>query len=464
MNKQPANPAKKEPLHIFNVNRFSLCTFAETIFTLNLPLFIAKRYFFSKKSQRAINIVSMISMLGVMIGTGALVVVLSVFNGFESLVISLYNSFDPDIKITAAEGKSFIPDSSVILNMKQMKGISGVSLSLEENALVKYHDKQYIATIKGVDETFANVSGVDTMMVDSRTDASITKDQHGPGEKKFKFELTSGDTDFAVVGGGIAYNLQLNMGDFFSQLDIYAPRKNSGSLNHPEEAFNRKFISPSGVFAIQQEFDSKYILVPIRFAREILENDSDVSSIEVAITKEADPEEIKTRLTGLLGNKFNVQSRFEQHALLYRIMKSEKWAVFLILAFILLIATFNVVGSLTMLIIEKKKDIAVFYSMGADAVLIRKIFFAEGLMITFIGAGLGLFIGGLICFLQQHFGFIQLGNSGSFVVDAYPVSMKVQDFISVFLTVFLIGSIAAWYPAKKLVERKINLDTVRVDE
>ena len=464
MNKQPSNPAENEPLHIFNANRFNLCTFAETIFTLNLPLFIAKRYFFSKKSQRAINFVSMISMLGVMIGTGALVVVLSVFNGFESLVISLYNSFDPDIKITASEGKSFIPDSSVIMNIKQMEGVSAVSLSLEENALVKYHDKQYIATIKGVDENFKNVSGVDTMMVDSRRDAPQQNDQQGTGEKKWMFELSSGDTDFAIVGGGIAYNLQLNMGDFFSQLDIYAPRKNAGSLNHPEEAFNRKFISPSGVFAIQQEFDSKYILVPMRFAREMLENENDVSSIEVAITKDVNQEEIKTRLSGLLGNKFKVQSRFEQHALLYRIMKSEKWAVFLILAFILLIATFNIVGSLTMLMIEKKKDIAVFYSMGADAGLIRKIFFAEGLMITFIGAGLGLFIGGVISLLQQHSGFIQLGNNGSFVIDAYPVSMKALDFISVFLTVFFIGSIAAWYPAKKLVKGKINLETVRVDE
>ncbi len=406
----------------------------------------------------------MISMLGVMIGTGALVIVLSVFNGFESLVISLYNSFDPDIKITAVAGKTFIPDSSAIEAIKKTDGIISVSLSLEENALVKYHDKQYLATIKGVDETFAKVSGVDTMMVDSRKDAPLQEDDQGIREKKWKFELTSGDTDFAVVGGGIAYNLQLNMGDFFSQLDIYAPRKDAGSLNHPEEAFNRKFISPSGVFAIQQEFDSKYILVPIRFAREMLENDSDVSSIEVAIKKGADTDEIETRLTELLGNKFKVQSRFEQHALLYRIMKSEKWAVFLILAFILLIATFNVVGSLTMLIIEKKKDIAVFYSMGAHSVLIRKIFFAEGLMITFIGAGLGLFFGGMICFLQQHFGFIQLGNSGSFVIDAYPVSMKAVDFIYVFLTVFIIGSFAAWYPAKKLVERKINLDTVRVDE
>lgn len=385
-------------------------------------------------------------MLGVMIGTGALIVVLSVFNGFESLVVSLYNSFDPEIKITAVEGKTFIADSATVEKIRRLDGISAVSLSLEENALVKYHDKQYIATLKGVDTSFATVSGVDTMMADG------------------KFLLSAGDTDFAVVGGGIAYNLQLNMGDFFSQLDIYAPRKNAGSLNHPEEAFNRKFIAPSGVFAIQQEFDSKYILVPLRFTREMLEDENAVSAIELSTNGTTDPEDLKSRLTALLGNGFNVQSRLEQHALLYRIMKSEKWAVFLILAFILLIATFNVVGSLTMLIIEKQKDIAVFYSMGADAVLIRKIFFAEGLMITFIGAALGLLTGGLICFLQQHFGIIQLGNSGSFVVDAYPVEMKIKDFLYVFLTVFFIGSIAAWYPAKKLVERKINLDAVRVDE
>jgi lipoprotein-releasing system permease protein len=396
----------------------------------------------------------MISMIGVMIGTGALIVVLSVFNGFESLVISLYNSFDPDIKITATEGKTFIPDN-VVTSIKNIGGIKSFSQTLEENALVKYHDKQYIATIKGVDHNFTSVTGIDTMLADARG-------MDAEGHKKF--ELVSGDTDFAVIGGGIAYNLQLNMGDFFSQIDVYAPRRDAGSLTHPEEAFNRKFISPSGIFAIQQEFDSKYILVPLRFAREMLGDEQQVSSIEVSIKPGMEDEQVKEEIEKVLGKSFQVKTRFEQHALLYRIMKSEKWAVYLILAFILLIATFNIVGSLTMLIIEKKKDIAVFYSMGADSVLIRKIFFAEGLMITFIGAGLGLLTGGLICFIQQQFGLIELGNSGSFVIDAYPVQMKLQDFFSVFLTVFLIGSIAAWYPAKKLVERKINLDAVRVDE
>jgi len=397
----------------------------------------------------------MISMIGVMIGTGALIVVLSVFNGFESLVISLYNSFDPDLKITVTEGKSFIPDSALTSALINIPGVAAVSQTLEENALVKYHDKQYIATIKGVDENFYKVTGVDTMLADART---IGADGHK------KFELTSGDTDFAVVGGGIAYNLQLNMGDFFSQLDLYAPRRDAGSLTHPEEAFNRKFISPAGVFAIQQEFDSKYILVPLRFAREMLNDEQRISAIELALAPGAQEDQVKPAVEKVLGKNFSVKTRFEQHAMLYRIMKSEKWAVFLILAFILLIATFNIVGSLTMLIIEKQKDVAVFYSMGADAVLIRKIFFAEGLMITFIGAGLGLIIGGLICFVQQYFGLIELGNSGSFVIDAYPIQMKLQDFFYVFVTVFLIGSVAAWYPAKKLVERKINLDAVRVDE
>ena len=397
----------------------------------------------------------MISMIGVLIGTGALIVVLSVFNGFESLVISLYNSFDPDIKITTVQGKTFNPDSSLTSAINKIPGVEAISQSIEENALVKYHDKQYIATIKGVDENFYKVTGVDTMLADSRrSDAQGNK----------LFELASGDTDYAIIGGGIAYNLQLNMQDYFSQLDVYAPRRDAGSLSHPEEAFNRRFISTSGVFSIQQEFDNKYILVPMRFAREMLNEEHQVSAIEISLMPNTDEEQIKTSIEKILGSSFKVKTRFEQHDLLYRIMKSEKWAVFLILAFILLIATFNIVGSLTMLIIEKQKDIAVFYSMGADAVLIRKIFFAEGLMITCIGAVLGLFIGGLICFIQQQFGLIELGNSGSFVIEAYPIEMKLQDFFSVFITVFLIGSIAAWYPAKKLVERKINLDAVRVDE
>jgi lipoprotein-releasing system permease protein len=413
---------------------------------MSLPLFIAKRYFFSKKSQRAINIISLISVLGVTIGTAALIIVLSVFNGFESLVVSLYNSFDPEIKITVTNGKTFPPDSVFLHHLKNIDGVKTVSLTLEESALVKYHDRQYIATIKGVDENFNLVSGIDTMLTDGA------------------YQLQKNDSDFALVGGGIAYNLHLNLSDFIPQLDLYVPKKSAASLLNPDEAFTRRFIQPCGIFSIQQEFDIKYILVPLRFARDVLDEERNISAIEVALDPSSNINSVQEKIKNNLGENFNVNTRLQQHALIYRIMKSEKWAVFLILAFILIIATFNVIGSLTMLIIEKQKDISVLFSMGADSSLIRKIFLAEGLMITIIGAGIGLFLGAAVCFLQKHFSLIKLSGSGNFIIDAYPVQMQFTDFLSVFATVFIIGFVAAWYPAKKLVERKINLNAVTADE
>jgi lipoprotein-releasing system permease protein len=221
---------------------------------------------------------------------------------------------------------------------------------------------------------------------------------------------------------------------------------------------------PSGVFAIQQEFDSKYILVPISFARDILNDEKNISALEVSLSKDANSGKVQEQIKKLVGGKYNVQTRLEQHSTIYRIMKSEKWAVFLILAFILLIATFNVIGSLTMLIIEKGKDISILYSMGADATLIRKIFLMEGLMITFIGSVIGIVLGVFICFLQIQFKLVKLSGSGSFVIDAYPVQMQLLDFLYVFIVVSVIGFLAAWYPAKKLVERKISLQAVTVDE
>src|SRR4051812_37519646 len=361
---------------------------------MNLPLFVAKRYFFSKKSQRAINIISIISVVGVMIGTGALIVVLSVFNGFESLVVRLYNSFDPELKITINEGKTFPADSILFHQLKNIAGVKTISQTLEENALVKYRDKQYIVTIKGVDENFQKVSGIDSMIVDG------------------EFVLQKGDTAFAIVGGAIAYNLQLNISNFLSPLELYVPQKNAESFSNPEEAFNRRFIVPAGVFAIQQEFDSKYILVPLSFARDILNDEKNISAFEVSLLPNANINKVQQQIKDKLGDKFSVSSRLEQHSTIYRIMKSEKWAVFLILAFILLIATFNVIGSLTMLIIEKGKDISILYSMGADATLIRKIFLMEGLMITFIGSVIGIVLGVFICFLQIQFKLVKLTGSG----------------------------------------------------
>ena len=413
---------------------------------MNLPIFIAKRYFFSKKSQRAINIISIISVVAIVIGTGALIIVLSAFNGFEKLVVSLYNSFDPDLRITLNEGKMFDANVIPIESLKKMNGVLAVTSVLEESALVKYLDKQDIVTVKGVSDEFQYTSAVDSMIIEG------------------EYLLRRGETDFAIVGGAIAYKLRMNTGDFINRLEIFVPRKSAFSYTNPEDAFNRKYVSPSGVFAVQQEFDAKYILVPLRLAQELLESTSHLSSLELALQPGTNVESIKQQLKNTLGEKFIVKDRYEQHELINKIMKSERWAVFLILAFILLIATFNVIGSLTMLIIEKQQDIAILHGMGADVNLIRKIFLVEGLYITFIGATTGLLLGGLVCFLQQQFGFIKLSGSGSFVIDAYPIHVLPMDFLYVFITVFGIGLLAAWYPAKKLVEKKISFRTIKADE
>ena len=411
-----------------------------------LPSFIARRYFFSKKSQRVINIISLISVIGVTIGTAALIIVLSVFNGFEDLIKQLYNSFDADLRITINEGKSFSIDEVQYNELKKNQNIAFVNQVVEENVLVKYRDKQYTATLKGVSNDFVKATGIDTM---------ITEGQ---------LKLESGDTDFAVVGGAIAYNLQMSMGDMYTQLEIYAPRRLATSFTNPEEAFNKRYLTASGIFAIQQEFDAKYILVPLRFANEIFEYDNRLTAVEIIAKPSVDVDELQDEVKKVVGNKFDVRNRYQQHELIYRIMKSEKWAVFLILTFILIIAAFNVISSLTMLVIDKKKDIALLQSLGAEISLLRKIFMLNGFYITLTGTLVGLIIGFIVCFLQQKFGLIQLSGSGSFVIDAYPVKMLIADFVYVFASVTIIGLFAAWYPSRRLIKNEINLKVIGSDE
>lgn len=388
----------------------------------------------------------MISMLGVMIGTAALIIVLSVFNGFENLVLRLYNSFDPDIKITAVEGKSFLVQDVPLQSIRDMNGVKAVAEIIEENALVKYRDKQTIVSIKGVSDDYAGINRLDTLVVDGN------------------FQLKEGDLNYALVGGMIAYNLNLNTADLLSQLEIYAPRRTESSLLDPEAAFNRQFISPSGVFSVQQEFDAKYIIVPLRFVESILEYSGRRTSLEIAVQEGQDAAQLQEKIQQVIGPHFIAQNRFQQHALLYKIMKSEKWAVFLILTFILIIATFNVISSLTMLVIEKKEDVAILFSMGANTVMLRKIFLFDGLFITLIGATGGLVLGFVVCLIQEKFGLIQLGGSGTFVIDAYPVQMLFQDFLYVFATVFIIGWIAAWYPSKRLIGKVVDLRGVKSED
>jgi lipoprotein-releasing system permease protein len=404
---------------------------------LNFPLYIARRYLVSRKSHNIINIISGISIAGVLICTAALIIVLSVFGGFERLVISLFNAFNPDLEITLNEGKTF--DSTMIPEdqLRKIPGVKYLVEVIEENALVKYKDKQYIATIKGVGEDYAKMCGLDTMMSEG------------------KFVLQDGDRNFAVMGYGVAYYLGANLDDYVNPISIYVPRRNASFSGGFSDAFNNEVIFPSGFFSVQQDFDIKYVILPLRFVKKLLEYDKLITGVEIGTVKGADVDKIQSQISPLVGDKFQVKNRYQQQELLYKIMKSEKWAIFLILTFILIIATFNVIGSLSMLILDKKRDIAVLQCLGASQTKVKRIFLAEGLLVSFIGAAGGLILGGITCFLQQKFGLVKLGSANStFVVSAYPVHMQVQDFIFVFFTVLLIGAIATWYPVFNI--RKIE--------
>jgi lipoprotein-releasing system permease protein len=404
---------------------------------LNFPLYIARRYFVSRKSHNIINIISGISVAGVTIGTMALIIVLSVFNGFQNLVISLFNSFSPDLVITLKEGKTFNAPSLDEEQMRKIPGVVSLSQYIEENALVKYKDKQYIVTIKGVGEDYSKMSGLDTMMVEG------------------KFKLQEGKQDFAVIGNGVAYYLGASLDDFLEPISIYVPRRAASYSGSLENAFNTDIIFPSGFFSVQQDFDSKYVMLPLRFVKKLLEYDHEITGLEIWLDKGADKDKIQDKIIKITGDRFQVKNRFQQQATLYKLMKSEKWAIFLILTLILFIATFNVIGSLSMLIIDKKHDIAVLQCMGASQPMVKAIFLAEGMMISFFGAAAGILLGGAVCKLQEIYGFVKLGSAEStFVVSTYPVDMQLPDFIFVFLTVITIGLLAAWYPVYNI--RKIN--------
>lgn len=406
---------------------------------MNLSFFIAKRYLISKKSHNIINIISGISVVGISIGTLALIVILSVFNGFESLVESLFNTFNPDILITPKEGKTFSESNFPEDSIKKIPGVIYFTEVVEENALIKKDQKQHIIRIKGVSEDFMQMSRLDSMIIDG------------------EFELKLEEKNYAVVGAGVAYFLGYNFTEFSDPLTIFVPRKTSSSGLNFANAFNSKLIHASGVFSVQQDFDVKYVIVPIDFARDLLEYKNELTAIELGLDENSDIVKIQRDIQKLLGDKFSVKNRFQQQELLYKIMRSEKWAIFLILSFILIIATFNVIGSLSMLILDKKKDIAVLNALGANNQLIKRIFLIEGLLISFIGAFIGLSLGALICWLQQEFGLISLGSGdGTFIINSYPVEMKISDFIYVFITVFVIGFAAAWLPVKQISKKYLE--------
>ncbi len=381
--------------------------------------------------------ISSVSVAGVAVGTMALVIVLSVFNGLESLVRSIFNTFDPDLKITAAAGKTFVCDSARLTLLSKVNGVECYSLCVEENALLKYGEKQYIATIKGVDDRYNEVTGIDSSMWDG--EFLLRSEQGRP---------------YAIPGIGIANFLGLRV-NFITPLNIYVPKRTGDVDLNPESAFIRNYIFPSGIYQVEQEYDSKYVFMPLGFARELLEYKSEVTSLEVKFAAGARETAVQKDVMKIFGKDFIVQNKYEQQEIFYKVMKSERLAIFLILTLILVIASFSIIGSLTMLIIEKERDVEILRSLGADNDLIKKIFIFEGWLISILGAAAGIILGFLICWIQQTFGIIRLRGE-SLVMDAYPVVMKIKDFLIVPATVLLIGYWAAWYPVRFLSKKYLS--------
>lgn len=411
-------------------------TFAQTHHSIvNLSFQIARRYLIAKKSHNIINVISLISVIGVFVGSMALIIVLSVFNGFGNLVLQLYDSFDPDVKITAAQGKFFDPSWVDIEKIRKVNGVNTLCFTLEENALVKNDDRQCIATIKGVDSNFASTSRVNEKIIDGT------------------FSLDELEIPPACIGSVIAYTLSVNLTATFNTLTVYVPKKEAVFNAVAEDAFYEKSILPTSVFGIQQDFDSKYIIVPLQFAREITGEEKKVSAIEIDVDKDANTNNIIAQINAIAGKNYLVKDRLQQHDFIYKILKSEKFAVFLILSLIMIIAIFNILGTLTILIIEKKRDIKILKNLGASLKTIKQIFLVEGILITLIGALAGLITGLLICWLQIKFSIIKFSNEGSMVVDAYPVKVQFGDVLLVLFTVCGVGFLASWFTTQKLIRR-----------
>jgi lipoprotein-releasing system permease protein len=406
---------------------------------VKLSLYIAKRYLFAKKSRNAINIISTVSVAGVTVGTMALIIILSVFNGLETMVSKIFNTFDPDIKITAAAGKIFIADTTRLKLLAKVEGLSCYSLTIEDNALLKYGTRQYIATIKGIDDNYAMVSNIDSSMWEG--EFTLRSDKGRP---------------YAIPGIGVAQYLGIRV-NFITPLEIIFPKKTESNNFNIENSLNHKFIFPSGIFEVEKEYDSRYVYIPIDFARELTETDKGVSTIEIRFKDNADEHAVQKDIIKIFGKGFVVQNRNEQQAIFYKVMRSERLAIFFILTLILIIASFNIIGSLTMLIIEKERDIEILKSLGADNNLIRKVFIFEGWLISIIGAFSGIILGFIICWLQQTYGLVKL-HSQSLIMDSYPVVLKIKDFIIVPVTVLLIGYWAAWYPVRYLTKKYLNKD------
>lgn len=404
-----------------------------------LPFYIARRYLFSKKKHNAINIISAVSVCGVALATLALVCTLSVFNGFQDMVAGFFTAFDPELKITSAKGKVFDTQDGRINALRGLSEIAVFTETLEENAMVQYKDRQAMAVIKGVEDNFIQLTQIDSIL-------------YGNG----RFRLHDPDVSYAVMGVELVSILGTGV-HFTDPLSIYTPKRNARiNMSNPASSFSKDYLfSPGCVFAVnQQKYDSQYILTSLEFVRDLLEYKTEVSAIELKLQPNVNTSTIKSKIENILGDEFVVENRYEQQADVFRMMEIEKLISYLFLTFILMIACFNVIGSLSMLIIDKKEDVQTLRNLGANDKMISRIFFIEGCMISFFGALIGIILGLTLCLVQQEFGLISLHSAGgTFLIDAYPVSVHALDVLLVFFTVLVMGILSVWWPVKYLSKR-----------
>lgn len=400
---------------------------------MNTPLYIAKRYLFSKKSHNIVNIISGISVFGIFISTAAMIIVLSAFNGIEGLVQDLYSSFDPDIKITLKEGKTFNIENNELEQLNNIIGVASVSKTIDEVVLLKKGENWVTGTMKGVDENFLKQSIPDSIMTEG---FPVVKE---------------GGAEFAILGYGVQNLLQVSSNPQFNNtITIYGLKRTEKINKNNKDAFEPRMISVGGIFSINPDFDNKYTIVPLSFASSILGYKNEITALEVGITKNTDPDDVKNQIISLLGDKFNVKTRYEQNELIFKTNETEKWMVFLILGFILLLSTFNIIASLTMLILDKKKDIQTLSSIGTPQSQIKKIFIYEGLLINSLGAFLGIVVGLGVALAQIKFHLIKMTNS---VVDYWPIIIKPMDVLLIFGTVLIVGFTSSYLPPNILFKR-----------
>ena len=407
---------------------------------MNFPFYIARRYLISKKSHNAINIISGISVCGVALACLALVCTLSVFNGFQELVATCFTAFDPELKITSKQGKVFDRNDTLVSSLRDWEEVEVYSESIEDNVMVEYKGRQAMAIIKGVEDNFDSLSPIDSIL-------------YGRGELLLHDEVVNycipGIQLISILGTGLK---------FARPLEVYAPRRGSKvNMANPSASFIKRSVFSTGlVFSVNQEkYDATYIITSIDFARDLFQYTNEVSSVSLKLREGADVSSVQRRIKKALGDGFKVENRYEQQADTFNVMEIEKLISYVFLTFILMIACFNVIGSLSMLIIDKRKDVVTLRNLGASDKQIVSIFLFEGRMISLVGAFAGIILGLLLCFIQQRFGIIALGN-GAFIVDAYPISVHLKDVALIFITVIVVGFLSVWYPVRYLSKQLLK--------